>query len=68
MPYLAEFVIKFPFELYSKKRILIFCHFLQILMMLPLAENAKIDQKFIFPKSTKKLSRYLEMVIGFTIQ
>jgi len=48
MLYLDEFVIKFPIKLCPIIRILFFRNFLEILMMLPLTKNAKIDQKMIF--------------------
>jgi len=54
MSYLVKLVIKFLIELYSKRKILIFRHFLQILMMLPLTKNAKIWPKINFTKSVKK--------------
>jgi len=53
MQYLVVLVIKFLIKLCSKMEILFFCYFLQILMMLPLTKNAKIDPKINFPKFFK---------------
>jgi len=48
MSYLVELVIKFPIEVSSKKKILFFGHFSQILMMLPLTKKCKILKKKFF--------------------